>query len=252
MNSYFTADDVLRALSRVYDPELDRPITELGFVRSVKVGDTVEVEITTSTFWCSPNFIYMMLVDARREVAEELRIQVDKVRVYIRDHLDEERINRCVSEGLSFRECFGEEATGDLELLRRVFKEKSLRSRLYQLALVMKRKGLTYEDIVSLRVESVVDRGDLVELRLGQRVITFSGEEASVVRSYLDFIARNFGRVEYLAIWDLNGSRPTVWQLRELVEGAGRVIKLNFDVNAVLCRLLLESRLSRLSTQSTQ
>src|SRR5881227_1880947 len=49
---------VLRALSTVTDPELDEPITDLGFVKDLSVSEEGEVslDLVTSTFWCSPNF----------------------------------------------------------------------------------------------------------------------------------------------------------------------------------------------------
>lgn len=79
----YSVDAVYKALSKVYDPELDEPITRLGFVREVKIGDSVEVVISTSTYWCSPNFIYMILEDARREISRALGIDPKRVRVYI-------------------------------------------------------------------------------------------------------------------------------------------------------------------------
>src|SRR3970040_2382478 len=63
--------DALRALSSVTDPELDEPITDLGFVKNVSIEDgVVSVDITTSTFWCSPNFVCMMLEDARDAISQ--------------------------------------------------------------------------------------------------------------------------------------------------------------------------------------
>ena len=63
---------VLRALSTVTDPELDEPITDLGFVKELSVSDDgrVSLDLVTSTFWCSPNFVYMMLEEARDVVAK--------------------------------------------------------------------------------------------------------------------------------------------------------------------------------------
>ncbi len=55
--------DVLLALARVRDPELDEPITDLGFVRSVDLDGgsvTVHLRLPTSfysTHFASPNYI---------------------------------------------------------------------------------------------------------------------------------------------------------------------------------------------------
>lgn len=44
------------ALATVLDPELDRPITDLGFVRAVSVGadGSVEARLRLPTYFCAP------------------------------------------------------------------------------------------------------------------------------------------------------------------------------------------------------
>ena len=57
---------ILRALDVVIDPELDEPITDLGFVHTVDVspdGD-LEVHLRLPTSFCAPNFAYLMVSDA--------------------------------------------------------------------------------------------------------------------------------------------------------------------------------------------
>ena len=61
---------VLEALGTVYDPELDEPITTLGFVSSCSVsaeGD-VSVRLRLPTPQCAPNFAFLMAHDARTAV----------------------------------------------------------------------------------------------------------------------------------------------------------------------------------------
>ena len=54
-------DQAYAALGTVVDPELDEPITELGFVRSLVItGDDVEVHLRLPTSFCAPNFAYLM------------------------------------------------------------------------------------------------------------------------------------------------------------------------------------------------
>ena len=58
---------VLEALGTVYDPELDEPITDLGFVGSVVVaGGAVAVRLRLPTPQCAPNFAFLMAADASR------------------------------------------------------------------------------------------------------------------------------------------------------------------------------------------
>lgn len=56
---------VLAALDTVMDPELDQPVTTLGFVRSVVIKDgAVTVHLRLPTAFCAPNFAYLMVADA--------------------------------------------------------------------------------------------------------------------------------------------------------------------------------------------
>ena len=64
-----TEQDVLAALQRVSDPELDESIVDLQFVDRVRVdGSQVELVLRLPTFWCAPNFAYLMAYDARAQV----------------------------------------------------------------------------------------------------------------------------------------------------------------------------------------
>ena len=58
--------EIWKRLSEVTDPELDEPVTELGFVERVDVdGDTVEVDFRLPTYWCAANFAFLMVDDIR-------------------------------------------------------------------------------------------------------------------------------------------------------------------------------------------
>ena len=59
-------EDVLTALSAVRDPELDEPITTLGFVASctVSADGQARVRLRLPTYFCAPNFAFLMVADA--------------------------------------------------------------------------------------------------------------------------------------------------------------------------------------------
>jgi metal-sulfur cluster biosynthetic enzyme len=58
--------DAYTALDAVLDPELDEPITDLGFVKSLTVdGTRVTVHLRLPTSFCAPNFAYLMASDAK-------------------------------------------------------------------------------------------------------------------------------------------------------------------------------------------
>ncbi|MFK4998550.1 iron-sulfur cluster assembly protein [Bacillus sp. N9] len=62
---------VYEMLDKVYDPELDQPLTELGFIdRTIIKDDQVEVVFRLPTYWCSPNFAYIMAEDIKTYVSE--------------------------------------------------------------------------------------------------------------------------------------------------------------------------------------
>src|SRR5712691_13431695 len=113
-------ENVLRALSTVTDPELDEPITDLGFVKELTVSDDgqVSLDLVTSTFWCSPNFVYMMLEEARDVVSKLAGIH--EVYVRLEGHHDSDRINDGINSRESFSECYESEAKGNLVELNRM------------------------------------------------------------------------------------------------------------------------------------
>jgi metal-sulfur cluster biosynthetic enzyme len=113
------------ALDGVFDPELDEPITDLGFVRSVQVSAdaVVTVHLRLPTSFCSPNFAYLMASDAK-DVLTALP-QAHGVVVLLDDHHDSELINRGLAADAGYRGTFGNEAEKDLEQLRLTFRRKS-------------------------------------------------------------------------------------------------------------------------------
>ena len=56
----------LAALATVRDPELDEPITALGFVASCVVSceGRAVVRLRLPTYFCAPNFAFLMVADA--------------------------------------------------------------------------------------------------------------------------------------------------------------------------------------------
>lgn len=117
--------EVRRALDTVFDPELDEPITDLGFVRSVVVDGkgSVTVHLRLPTSFCAPNFVWLMASDAREAVRAVPG--ADRVTVELDDHHDSELVNRGLAAGKDFKATFGAEAEQDLDALRSVFRRKA-------------------------------------------------------------------------------------------------------------------------------
>jgi metal-sulfur cluster biosynthetic enzyme len=129
--------DVLAALRRVIDPELDEPIVDLGFVRRIEIspargGSRVLVELRLPTYWCAPNFSWLMAEDVRAALLG--RPGIGAVEVRLTDHHAAEEISSGVSAGRSFAETFASEAGGGLVNLRELFRRKAFLVRQERLA----------------------------------------------------------------------------------------------------------------------
>ena len=122
-------DDVRRALAVVLDPELDEPITDLGFVRSISVaaeadsGVDVVVHLRLPTSFCSPNFAYLMASDAK-DVVTALE-GVGLVVVQLDDHHDSDLINAGLAADAGYKGTFRHEAEHGLDELRTTFRRKA-------------------------------------------------------------------------------------------------------------------------------
>ena len=114
------------ALSVVLDPELDEPITDLGFIRSLVVsphGDELELHLRLPTSFCSPNFAYLMCSDSK-DVLVALP-WTSRVVVELDDHHDSALINAGMAADAGYLGTFGHEAEQDLDELRETFRRKS-------------------------------------------------------------------------------------------------------------------------------
>jgi len=117
-------DDACAALGAVIDPELDEPITDLGFVRSlVMAGGDVEVHLRLPTSFCAPNFAYLMASDAKDALTK--LDWTEQVVVELDDHHDSGIINAGLATDAGYRGTFGHEADSDLDDLRLTFQRKA-------------------------------------------------------------------------------------------------------------------------------
>ena len=163
-------DEVDQQLAKVYDPELDQPLTELGFIGGVDIaGDKVTVRFRLPTYWCAANFAYMMASDIRERVSE--LPWVKQVDVLLQDHFHDEEINEGIKHGKTFLTAFPD-ATESLDDLRETFRVKAFQARQERVLRWLIRKGLQEEAILQMRV------GDLQQLLKKRQV-------AKLVERYL-------------------------------------------------------------------
>ncbi len=147
---------VLAALATVHDPELDEPITALGFVGSCVVSDggDVDVHLRLPTPQCAPNFAFLMASDAREAVRRVAG--VGEVGVVLDDHYTAAEINAAIGAGGGFDAAFpGESQSGDLEALRELFQRKALLARQGRVAAMLLASGADHAAVVALRVRDL-------------------------------------------------------------------------------------------------
>jgi metal-sulfur cluster biosynthetic enzyme len=119
-------DRVLTALATVRDPELDEPVTALGFVASCEVstGGHAEVHLRLPTYFCAPNFAFLMVADAYDAVSTV--DGVGHVDVVLDEHFAADAINEGVAARAGFAGTFAGEALGELDGLRADFLRKAV------------------------------------------------------------------------------------------------------------------------------
>ncbi|MQA11229.1 MAG: DUF59 domain-containing protein [Pseudonocardiaceae bacterium] len=115
-------------LGTVLDPELDEPITDLGFVTALNVrsgagGKDVHVLLRLPTYFCAPNFAYLMVADAHDALRDLPGVAT--VRIELADHFAAAEINAGVASEAGFGDTFPGEATDELAELRLTFRRKA-------------------------------------------------------------------------------------------------------------------------------
>ena len=153
--------EVLDAISGVRDPELDEPITELNFVSELEVeGSAAFVRLRLPTYFCAPNFAYLMVADAKAALLSVPGIE--RASVVLDDHYASQEINAGVSEDHGFDGAFAGETEGpDLEELRTVFRRKSFVSRQEQLCRELLAADYTPSDLAGMTLADVPASGAL-------------------------------------------------------------------------------------------
>src|SRR5712691_4791894 len=152
-----TEAQVYAAIADVLDPELDEPLVKLGFIDRVQVdGPDVTVVFKLPTYWCSPNFAYLMAGDLRARIRALPGIRT--ARVELLDHCAEDEITTSINQGKSFAEAFADEVAEDenLEELRRIFLRKGFLMRQDRLLRQMLKAGLDEATLLSLQVEDLI------------------------------------------------------------------------------------------------
>jgi metal-sulfur cluster biosynthetic enzyme len=218
-----SSEIVLGALGDVHDPELDEPITKLGFVTSCEASPAGDVEVTLRlpTPQCAPNFAFLMAADARAAVRRVPGVR--EVTIRLEDHYTGEEINAALGRDEGFTGAFpGETADDDLASLRELFLRKALVARQSRLCERLLAAGSTPEEVTRLTVKDLPDARDsrrCIELR---ETLGLPYDEAAPA-----FVLPS-------------GAALEASDVRQWLRTA-RLIRMSIEVNGGICRSLLRA-----------
>jgi Iron-sulfur cluster assembly protein len=149
----------------VRDPELDEPITSLGFVASCTVSDDgdAQVRLRLPTYFCAPNFAFLMVADAYDAVSAVPGVR--RAEVILEDHFASDAINGGVAAQAGFVQSFSGEAVSELDGLRANFLRKALMAGTDQVCRPLLAAGTSPAELTGLTLGEVPDSRPLRRLR---------------------------------------------------------------------------------------
>lgn len=228
-------NQVWARLDLVMDPELDEPVTDMGFIEAVSITDTevsnvatVQVSFRLPTYWCSPNFAFLMASDIKRQI--EVLPWVGQAVVILQDHMAADEMNAAINSGASFGSVFKDlHPDEDLSALREKFDVKAFQRRQEVVIKALIKMGFLPAEIVAMP-RGLLDKTQLLDT-----------EDAKQ-------------KTRYLAILDQKQLAPRTTDLAfPTYQGAAiadygqymgllRSVRINMEFSGSLCRGLKQSR----------
>jgi metal-sulfur cluster biosynthetic enzyme len=215
---------VLDALEAVRDPELDEPITSLGFVASCTVsadGDA-EVRLRLPTYFCAPNFAFLMVADAYDAVSAMPGVR--RAEVVLEDHFASDAINGGVAAHAGFARSFDGEAIGELHELRADFLRKAVMAGTDQVCRPLLAAG--------------ADPASLPALTLGEVPPSRALQRLRERRAELGLAAGD----DALLLIDPKTGEPVGAESMRLHLGRARLTRVSIEANGSICRGMLRHR----------
>jgi metal-sulfur cluster biosynthetic enzyme len=218
------AAQLLAALDTVRDPELDEPVTSLGFVASCTVSaeGVADVRLRLPTYFCAPNFAVLMVADAYDAVS-----CVDGVRrteVVLEDHFASDAINSGIAAQAGFVQSFGGLATAELDDLRTDFLRKAVLAGTDRVCRPLLTAGKTTDELAELTLGDVPPSTDRERLRSRRAELGLpSGDDSAL-------------------LVDATTGEAVGAQALPLHLGRARLTRVSIDANGGVCRGLLRER----------
>jgi len=230
--------EVWNCLGQVMDPELDEPVTDMGFIETVDIhaeGQAVDIEFRLPTYWCSPNFAFLMAHDIRAEVGKLSWVR--RVSVKLVDHCFGDRINSGVNEDVEFSSVFAEYCDGEtLDAIRVKFLEKAFIRRQESVLLGLLQQGLDSGAVVAMTLDVLDaiefdDQGTVLQKHRYRSLLMSQG------------LARDRADPAFVT-WA--GERLDANELADYLSRS-RGVRINMEFNGALCRGLKSVRYEEMS-----
>lgn len=218
------AAQVLAALDTVRDPELDEPVTSLGFVASCSVSadGVADVHLRLPTFFCAPNFAFLMVADAHDAVSAVPGVR--QAVIVLEDHFAGEAINAGVAARSGFMASFAGEAVDELDELRLTFIRKAVLAGTDLVCRPLRAAGMTPEALVALRLGEVEPSTELTRLRARRNELGLPS-----------------GPDDLLLVEVTTGLPVAADDLSMLLHRA-RLTRVGIEANSGICRGMLQQR----------
>ena len=216
--------NLLDALATVRDPELDEPITSLGFVTAavMSAAGDVQVRLRLPTYFCAPNFAFLMVADAYDAVSALPGVR--NAEVVLEDHFASDAINGGVAAQAGFAQSFDGEAVGELHELRADFLRKAVMAGTDQVCRPLLASGLKPEQLPRLTLGDLPPSRELDRLRQRRAALGLpSGDDA-------------------LVLIDPKTGGPIDAKATELHLRKARLTRISIESNGSICRGMLQHR----------
>ncbi len=217
-------EDLLRALETVRDPELDEPITSLGFVAACTVsGDgDAQVRLRLPTYFCAPNFAYLMVADAYDAVSALPGVR--RAEVVLEDHFASDAINGGVAAQAGFARSFDGEAVGELHQLRADFLRKAVMAGTDQVCLPLLAAGTEPAALLAMTLGELPPSRALERLRQRRADLGLSADD------------------DALLVIDPATGAPVRAEALPLHLRKAKITRVSIEANSGICRGMLRHR----------
>jgi metal-sulfur cluster biosynthetic enzyme len=211
------------ALDTVRDPELDESVVALDFVSSYAVTEAGEadVHLRLPTYFCAPNFAFLMVADAYDAV-----MAVDGVHsatIVLDDHFASDAINDGVAARAGFVQSFSGEAQSELDDLRVNFLNKAVLAGQDRVARPLLADGWSPDTLSAASLGDLPSSPDLDRLRHRRSLLGLpAGDDAPL-------------------LMDAAGNRVAL-EAMPLHLRRARTTRVGMEANGGYCRSLLADR----------